>query len=139
MIVLDTNVVSAIMRPAQNPAVAHWLDRQSPESVWITAITVLEIRYGLLVLPEGRRRSELLASFDRVADVLFSGRILAFDQDAAARSAEIAARRRLSGKNVAPGDTQIAGIVAARGAVLATRNLKDFDDLDIALVDPWTA
>lgn len=138
MIVLDTNVVSALMRPGREPTVRRWLDRQTSESVWITAITVLEIRYGLLVLPEGRRRSDLLASFEDVSTALFSGRVLGFDQTAAARSAEIAARRRLSGKNVAPGDTQIAGIVAARNAVLATRNLRDFDDLDIALVDPWT-
>ncbi len=139
MIVLDTNVVSAIMRPEQNPTVTKWLDRQPAETVWITVITVLEIRYGLLILPEGRRRSALTTAFDHIADGLLAGRVVPFDREAAARSAEIAAHRRLNGRAVAPNDTQIAGIVMARRATLATRNVKDFDDLDIALVDPWAA
>lgn len=137
MIVLDTNVVSAIMRPDDNSAVTFWLDRQPVETIWITAITVLEVRYGLLILPKSRRRSSLSAAFDRIVEGLFAGRVLPFDEEAADKSAEIAAERRLSGRTVAPNDTQIAGIVMSRRATLATRNVKDFSDLDIALVNPW--
>ena len=137
MIVLDTNVVSALMRPEENPAVVQWLNAQSRQSVWTTATTILEIRYGLLILPLGRRREGLVARFDRVLDGSLEGRVLKFDRRSAERAAEISARRRTVGRTVDAHDTQIAGIVMSRNAKLATRNVKDFDDLDIALVNPW--
>ena len=137
MIVLDTNVISALMRPEENPVVVQWLNGQPTRSVWTTATTVLEVRYGLLILPAGRRREGLVARFDHVLDNSLEGRVLKFDRLSAERAAEVSARRRTVGSTVATHDTQIAGIVMSRNATLATRNLRDFDDLDIALVNPW--
>jgi len=139
MIVLDTNVVSELMRTDPEPAVIAWLNRQAVGSIWLTAITIIEVRYGILILPMGRRREGMMKRFDGIAKVLLDNRILPFDGEAAVQSADIAARRRLSGRNIASGGTQIAGIVASRRAMLATRNRRDFEDLEIALVDPWNA
>ena len=138
MIVLDTNVVSALMRPHRNAEIRDWLDRQSSEMLWTTTVTVYEIRAGLGLLPEGRRRRMLEDAFTVSIDGVLGGRILPFDLDAAEHAAAILSRRLRGGINKETRDTQIAGIVAARNAVLATRNVKDFDDLDIGLVDPWT-
>lgn len=139
MIVLDTNVISALMRPHRSVEIWNWLDRQPAETLWTTTVSVYEIRAGIGLLPEGRRRRMLEDAFAASMEGVLGGRILPFDLDAAEHAAAILARRLQNGINKETRDTQIAGIVAARGAVLATRNLKDFDDLDIALVDPWTA
>ena len=138
MIVLDTNVVSAVMRRAPDMTVAGWLDRQPTESLWLTVVSVFEIRFGIDLLPASRRRRELVDAFDRALVERFEGRILAFDEPAAAAAAAIAARRRKAGRTVEFRDTQIAGIVAARRAVLATGNVRHFDGLGIEIVDPWT-
>ena len=137
MIVLDTNVISSLMRPEENPVVVQWLDGQPKRSVWTTATTILEVRYGLLILPAGRRRESLVARFDHVLDDSLEGRVLKFDRLSAERAAEISARRRTVGRTVDAHDTQIAGIVMSRNATLATRNVRDFDDLDMPLVNPW--
>ena len=137
MMVLDTNVLSALMRREADPAVVAWLDLQPSESVWTTSVTVFEIRFGLELLARGRRRQQLEDAFSRVLDEDFQGRILPFDQDAADAAAGRAAQRRAVGKSVDFRDLEIAGIVAARRATLATHNARHFEDLGIELVDPW--
>lgn len=137
MIVFDTDVLSALMQRAADPAVVAWLDSQPPESVWTTAVTVFEIRFGLELLAPGRRRRQLKEAFSRALDEDFQGRILPFDRDAAHEAASRAAERRAVGKPVDFRDIEIAGIVSARRATLATRNVRHFQDLRIDLVDPW--
>jgi predicted nucleic acid-binding protein len=139
MIVLDTNVISALMRPHRSVEILHWMDRQAAESLWTTTVSVYEIRAGIGLIPEGRRRRMLEEAFSIGIGRLLGRRILPFDLDAAEHAAVILARRLQGGINKETRDTQIAGIVMSRRATLATRNVKDFDDLDIGLVDPWTA
>lgn len=138
MIVLDTNVLSSLMRRVADPVVVDWLDQQPAESIWTTAITVFEIRYGLEILANGRRRRRLEDAFSQALLQDFDGRILFFDEAAAAAAAAIAAAQRHTGRPVEIRDVQIAGIVAARKAMLATRNVRHFDTTGIELVDPWS-
>ncbi len=137
MIVLDTNILSALMRPEGNPIVVAWLNNQPPESAWITAITVFEIRFGLEILAEGRRRRHLEQEFADLVDQDLGGRVLSFDRAAAEATARIGAQRRRAGRPVEIRDVQIAGIAAARKATLATRNTRHFEGLGMALVNPW--
>jgi predicted nucleic acid-binding protein len=138
VIILDTNVLSALMRREADPVVVAWLDAQPPESIWTTAITVFEIRFGLEVLAKGRKRKALDEAFASALDEDFDGRVLAFDRPAADAAAAIAARRRQAGRPVEIRDVQIAGIAAARKARLATRNIRHFEGTGITLIDPWT-
>ncbi|HKX08475.1 MAG TPA: type II toxin-antitoxin system VapC family toxin [Stellaceae bacterium] len=137
MILLDTNVLSALMLREPDPIVIGWLDAQPPESIWTTAVTVFEIRFGLEVLALGRRRRRLEDAFAQALSEDFDGRVLPFDQAAAEAAATIAARQRQAGRPVEIRDVQIAGIAAARKARLATRNARHFAGLGIALIDPW--
>src|SRR6267154_468510 len=137
MIVLDTNVLSALMRREADPAVVTWLDLQPSESVWTMAVTIFEIRFGLELLAPGRRKRLLEDAFSRALNEDFQGRILPFDRDAAEEAAHRAAERRAVGKPVDFRDLEIAGIVAARRGTLATRNARHFQGLRIELVDPW--
>jgi predicted nucleic acid-binding protein len=137
MIVLDTNVLSALMQRQPDPTAVTWLDDQPSESIWTTTVTVFEIRFGLELLPAGRRRRQLEDAFEQAIAEDFQGRILSFDQDAAQQAATRAAERRAVGKSVDFRDVEIAGIVAAKRATLATRNVRHFRDLGIRLVDPW--
>ena len=138
MIVLDTNVLSTLMHSAPEARVVAWLDRQPAESVWITSITLFEARFGLALLPAGRRRQALEASFARLLKEDLENRVLDFDSAAATEAASLAAERTRAGRPVDMRDTQIAGIVLARRASLATRNVRHFADLKIAVIDPWT-
>ncbi|MEO9336417.1 type II toxin-antitoxin system VapC family toxin [Mesorhizobium sp. SB112] len=137
MIVLDTNVISALMQPDRNHAAVSWLDRQTSTIIWITAISVLEIRAGLFLLPDGRRKSGLLGRFDQLLSDVIAGRVLPFDRNAAEAASFLSAKRIAIGRNIDNMDTQIAGIVVSRRAILATRNVKDFNDLDIPIINPW--
>jgi len=139
VIILDTNVLSAAMSAVPDPLVVAWLDRQPSESIWITTITVFETRMGLALLPSSQRRSSLELSFALLLHDDLENRVLDFDADASVAAAELAARRRLAGKSVEIRDTEIAGIAISRRATLATRNVRDFDDLEIPVVNPWTA
>jgi hypothetical protein len=139
VIILDTNVLSALMRTTPEAAVVSWLDRQSAESVWITSITLFEARLGLALLPAGRRRRLLELSFAQVLNDDLQNRVLDFDATAATEAAWLAAERQKNGRPVDLRDTQIAGIALARRAILATRNLRHFADLKISIVDPWAA
>lgn len=138
MILLDTNVLSALMRRKADPVVVAWLDDQPPESIWTTAITVFEIRFGLETLAGGRRRRSLEDAFVKALEEDFEGRVLSFDRTAAQAAAVIAAERRRAGRPVEIRDVLIAGIAAARKATLATRNLRHFEGTGIGLVDPWS-
>jgi predicted nucleic acid-binding protein len=139
MIVLDTNVLSAMMRTPAETAVVAWLDDQPAESVWITSITLFEARLGLALLPKGRRRNALETAFDRLLEEELENRVLDFDRAAATEAAALAASRQKAGRPVDMRDTQIAAIVLARRATLATRNVRHFADLKVPLVDPWAA
>ena len=138
MILLDTNVVSALMRRDHDPVVVAWLDRQPAESIWTTSITVFEVRLGLELLVTGRRRRFLEEAFAKALEEDFEGRVLPFDQAAADAAGRIAAERSRVGRTVEIRDVQIAGIAAARKATLATRNLRHFEGLGLSLVDPWS-
>jgi toxin FitB len=136
MIILDTNVLGALMRAVPDAAVVAWLDRQPAASVWITSITLFEARFGLALLPSGRRRQTLEAAFARLLKEDLENRVLDFDSAAATEAASLAATRRKMGRPVDMRDTQIAGIALARRAALATRNVRHFLDLEISIVDP---
>jgi hypothetical protein len=137
VIVLDTNVLSALMRTNPETVVVEWLDRQPADSVWLTSITVFEARFGLALLPKGRRRSGLERALDRVLTEDLSNRVLALDEMAAMTAAQLAADRQRSGRTVDLRDTLIAGIAQARRATIATRNARHFEGLEVPVVDPW--
>ena len=137
MIILDTNVLSALMRKPPDAAVVAWLDRQPAESIWITSVTLFESRLGLALLPKGRRQQMLEAIFARLLDEDLENRVLDFDSTAAGEASALAAERQKAGQPVDIRNTQIAGIALARRATLATRNVRHFQDLKIPLIDPW--
>lgn len=137
MILLDTNVLSALMQTRPDPVVVAWLDAEAPESIWTTAVSVVEIRFGIQLLPPSRRRNALEEAFVTMLRDDLSGRIAAFDSAAADEAAALAARRQRRGRPVDLRDTQIAGIALARRASLATRNVRHFDGLNVNVVNPW--
>lgn len=138
MIVLDTNIVSALMQAAPDTALVTWLDRQPRSSIWTTSITVMEIWFGLQILPPGRRREMMTESFEVALESKIEGRIASFDADAARNAADLMALRQAKGRPVELKDTQIAGIVLARNAVLATRNTAHFSELGSRVINPWS-
>jgi predicted nucleic acid-binding protein len=138
MIALDTNILSAIMQEEPDPFIAAWLDQHPIESLWITTITIFEIRYGIEVLETGRRRRRLEDTFERALVEDFQERILPVDEMASRAAASIAARRRRAGRIGQFQDTLIAGIAIARHAEIATRNVRHFDDLGIRVINPWS-
>ena len=137
MIILDTNVLSALMRQTPEAPVVAWLDGQPAESVWITSVTLFEARLGLGLLPKGKRRQGLEAAFAQLLKDDLEERVLDFDSAAAIEAALLAAERQKHGRPVDMRDTQIAGIALARRATLATRNVRHFRDLKVPVVDPW--
>lgn len=139
MILLDTNVASELAKRRGEPAVLNWLDKQPLSSVWISSISVMELHFGLELLEPGRRRSELSAAITRLTSVVFKDRIAPFDQAAGEMAGRLAAVRRRKGAAVDHRDTQIAGIAISRRATLVTRNMRDFADLEIDVINPWTA
>lgn len=134
MILLDTNVVSALM--AEEPIVIAWLDTQPAESIWLTSVTLFETAFGLKLLVSGKRRRALEEAFDKLLTEDLGGRVAAFDAAAAGAASTLAAQRRRGGRPVDMRDTQIAGIAIARRATLATRNVRHFDGVP-AIVNPW--
>lgn len=138
MIILDTNVLSALMQQTPDPAVVAWLDRQPRTSVWTTSVTVLEVRFGLEVMAAGKRRSLLLQAFETMLDKM-GHRIAGFDEAAASQAAELMAARQRKGRPQELRDTMIAGIVLARHGTLATRNVSHFQDLSVPVLNPWTS
>lgn len=138
MILLDTNVLSALMRLEMDAPVMTWINQQPPESIWTTSITVFEVRFGLELLESGRRRRSLEEAFDKVLSEDFEDRIVPFDEAAAQAAGRISAERRKVGRPVDIRDVQIAGIALDRRATLATRNMRHFEGLGVPLVDPWS-
>ncbi len=137
MIVLDTNVLSEVFRPEPNARVGTWLKGLPPASVFTTAITQAEILYGIGILPKGRRQSALQTVAVLMFEEDFQGRILPFDSNAAQIYALMAAQRRAAGIPISHADAQIAAIAQSRGASLATRNVRDFTDCGIDLINPF--
>jgi predicted nucleic acid-binding protein len=137
MILLDTNVISELMRPSPAPAVERWVGGQLAASLFISAVTEAELRYGLALLPDSHRRRQLAAQAETMLATDFAGRILPFDSAAAAAYADIAAARRFAGRPISQADAQIAAISRSRGASLATRNVVDFVDCGVEIIDPW--
>jgi len=137
MIILDTNVVSALMKFPKDPAVLAWLDQQPASSVWITVVTLYEIRTGIALLPTGSRRSALDVAFDKLLSTALEHRILDFDRSAALAASVLTTQRKLRGLTVGLADTQIAGIATARRATIATRNVRHFRDVNVPVIDPW--
>jgi len=136
VIVLDTNVVSELMRPEPAPGVASWVRDRDRRELRTTAITLAEIRYGIARLPDGRRKQVLLAAADEIFSA-FSEQVLAVDTAAAEHCAAIASSRERAGKPIAGFDALIAGVCRSQGAALATRNVSDFDGIGIEVIDPW--
>lgn len=137
MIILDTNVVSEVMAPRPDPNVARWLGNQVGTDLYITVITKAELRYGAELLPQGRRRRDLETRVDSILTECFEGRILPFDSNAAGIYASVRASRQKSGRSVGVEDTMILGIAHSLGAVVATRNVEDFEDAGVEVINPW--
>ena len=137
MVVLDTNVVSELMRASPSRDVVEWLDSQETRDLFVTSVTEAEIRAGLAVLPEGARRRGLVAAAERAFGNLFAGRVLSFDSSAARAYAEIFATRQAIGRPLSLADGQIAAIARSRGMVVVTRNVGDFEGAGVDLVNPW--
>jgi predicted nucleic acid-binding protein len=135
MVILDTDVLSELMR--RDDVAVGWLDRQPATSIWTTAINVLEIRYGLAIMPQGRRRSMQLNEFERLIADDLDNRILVFDRSAAEHTASLMASRQSAGRPRELRDTMIAGIALSQRATLATRNTRHFDDLNVPVINPW--
>lgn len=137
MLILDTNVLSAMMQADSEPKIIQWLDRQPTESLWTTTVNVFEVRYGIEILPAGKKRLKLEALFNRIVEEGLEQRVLPFDEAGAACAATLAAKRCKVGRTVDFRDTMIGGIALARRAAIATRNVRHFDDLGITIVNPW--
>lgn len=137
MIILDTNVISALMQKQPDPLVVAWLDGQPAESIWISTITLFEARYGIALLTSGQHKNSLQERFDQFLQEDLENRVLQFDANAVTQAAQLAAQRKERGRPVDMRDTFIAGIALARRATLATRNLRHFEDLSITVVNPW--
>lgn len=139
MIILDTNVLSALMRRAADSRVVAWLDTQPRSSIWITSVTILEIQFGLQILPKGKRRTQLMKAFDAVLAEEIGQRVSPFDTAAALQAARLMASRQKNGRPIELRDTMIAGIALACHATLATRNTPHFADLSVPVINPWAS
>lgn len=137
MIVLDTNVLSEIMRPAPEPKVVSWVDAVPTSEVAISAVTMAEILYGVGLMPEGRRRQRLMSIAEAIFAHDFDGRILPFDASAAVEYVAVVLQRQASGHPISMADAQIAAVCRAHECTLATRNTRDFAGAGLNLIDPW--
>ena len=138
MIVLDTNVLSELMKEEPVPAVISWFEKLVPDVLFTTAITEAEVLYGIELLPADKRKNKLRIAAKQVFDEDFAERVLAFDNRAARAYAQIVAKRRALGRPISQSDAQIAAIVQINSASLATRDVHGFDDCGIQVVNPWT-
>ena len=136
-LLLDTNVVSELLRLSPNPEVESWVAERPAAELYFSAVGEGELRYGVAMLPAGQRKDTLAAAIEGILQEDFEDRILPFDSGAARAYANIAAAHRAAGRTVAPADCQIAAIARSRGMAVATRNVRDFDDIGIEVVDPW--
>lgn len=137
MILVDTNVISETLRQQPDPAVVRWMDAQSIETLYLSAVTVAELRYGIAVLPEGRKRQVLHNGLEQSVLPLFEGRILPFDGATAESYAELMAAARRRGRGVSAADGYIAATAHAAGLMVATRDTSPFEAVGLAVVNPW--
>lgn len=138
MILLDTNVISELMRPSPAPVVMAWFGDQNTALLYFNAVSEAELRTGIAILPEGKRRDRLVSALDGILEHEFAGRVLSFDSVAARHYAAIAATSRSAGRPITTADCQIAAIARAQRAAVATRNTADFENCGIDVVDPWS-
>ena len=138
MILLDTNVMSEVMRSAPSQSVLTWLNEQDAAALFVSTVTIAEIEYGLRVLPDGKRRRGLRNRFEQFLARAFVGRIHDFDQPAARSYGDIMGNRREIGRPMSVPDGQIAAIACSRGLAVATRNVADFEDCGLTLVNPFS-
>jgi toxin FitB len=139
VIVLDTNVVSELMKATPDERVIHWVGSQTARALYTTSLTQAEILHGIMLLPSGKRRTAITAAADAMFSDDFGGRILAFGSDAARPYASIATARRRAGHPISQFDAQIAAIALSTGATVATRNVDDFEGCGVKVVNPWKA
>lgn len=139
MILLDTNVISEMMRPSPSQMVRSWLNARDTATLFVSSITQAELEHGWRILPEGRRKATLSTQVDQVFGVFFLGRVLGFDGAAARAYGEVKAARKLSGRPIADFDAQIASIARIENLALATRNVRDFEALGLTLINPFDA
>ena len=139
MVLLDTNVVSELMRCAPSAEVLVWVDALPPRELFVTSVTEAEVRTGIAILPDGARRRGLADAAERTLGGLFAGRVLPFDSSAARTYADIAAASRAAGRPISQSDCQIAAIARSRGLALATRNVRDFSETGVEVIDPWAS
>jgi toxin FitB len=137
MIIIDTNVVSELMRPEPDPGVASWVRARDRRELRMTAISLAEVRYGIARLPDGRRKQVLLGAADEIFSA-FADQILPVDAAAAEHYAVIASSRERAGKPIPGLDALIVAVCRSQGATLATRNVSDFDGTGIEIINPWT-
>jgi predicted nucleic acid-binding protein len=137
VIILDTNVISELARQVPDPGVLSWLDSLEVLEVATTAVTAAELRYGVARLPDGHRRRELEVVMKGILAEDFHGRVLPFDDRASVRYADIVIGRERIGRPIGIADAQIAAICRDSGAILATRNIADFEETGIELINPW--
>ena len=137
MILLDTNVVSEPLKLNADPTVVAWIDAQVIETLYLSTISVTELRYGIAVLPDGKRKQGLRTSLDELVLPLFESRILPFDMEAAEICAELRARMRASGQGIGTADSYIAAIAAAKGLTVATRDTQPFEAAGLPVINPW--
>ena len=135
---LDSNVVSELIRRVRNPVVVSWVISSPLEGLYFSAVAEAELRYGAALLPEGRRRQTLLMDIEGFLREAFGHRVLPFDRHAAREYADIAAARRSAGRPVASADCQIAAIARSQGMTMVTRNVRDFEDIGVEIFNPWT-
>ena len=137
-VILDTNVASELVDDRPQLEVMDWWRRQAIEEAYVTAITEMELRYGVAIMPEGRHRSRLSRQIDDLLEIDFASRILPFDSAVAYAYAIIASRRQAMGHVVGQSDTQIAAIALSLGMTVVTRNVRHFDDCGVELINPWS-
>jgi predicted nucleic acid-binding protein len=138
VIILDTNVVSEPLRSNPDPAVVAWIDAQVIETLYLSTITVTELHYGIAVLPDGKKKDGLRMSLNERILPLFQSRILPFDMEAAVICADLRARARAAGHGIGTADSYIAGIAAAKGLTVATRDTQPFEATGVSVINPWT-
>jgi len=136
-LLVDTNVVSEMMHPQMHPAVGRWLDRMEASSLFLASTSLAELRFGVAILPPGRRKKNLSSTLDHLLESLFQGRILAFDATAAEQFGVIVSRARLRGRTIEMADGQIAAIAAVLGYAVATRDRKPFEAAGVQVINPW--
>jgi toxin FitB len=139
MIILDTNVVSTLISETRDVRVVQWLDRRPRVSIWTTSVNVFEVKHGLNIMPDGKRRKVLEDTFNNLIADFLENRIATFDVNAAVHAAAFSSKRRSMGRPVEIRDTMIAGLAISLGAALCTRNIRDFEHSGLELVNPWDA